>query len=132
MEILVSHEQGREPVTVFHIGGRINLGNAKELQDKAEEAIQSGTRRLLLDLKGVESITSVGLRAIHSIYKSLSENSQEGSQERLKSEQVDQPTRTSSLKLLNPSPYVLKVLETAGFDLFLGIHYNLEEAIASF
>ena len=57
MEINVSSEQGREPVTVFHIDGRINLGNADQLQAKAQEAYQNGMRNLILDLSQVESIS---------------------------------------------------------------------------
>jgi anti-anti-sigma factor len=132
MDILVSNKGEDKGVTVFHINGRINLGNAKQLLDKAEQAIQRGTKHLLLDLSGVESITSEGLRVIHVIYKTLSKISREGNQTGPESKEDDQSAKKPSLKLVNPSPYVSKVLKTAGFELFLDIHKDLEEAIASF
>ena len=55
------------PVTIFNIEGRIHLGNAAQLREKAQEAYDSGARNLILDLSGVQSLTSEGLRSIHVI-----------------------------------------------------------------
>jgi anti-anti-sigma factor len=124
MEIAEKQKQGRVPVTVFELKGRINLGNAEELEKQARAAYNSGTCDMLLDLSEVESLTSAGLRAILSIYKML------GSGELNRSE--DKPGKSRHLKLLNPTPYVSKVLHTAGFEQYLEIFTNEEEAIASF
>jgi hypothetical protein len=40
--------------------------------------------------------------------------------------------KSPHLKLANPSQQVLKVLTTAGIDMFLEIHSDLKQAIASF
>jgi len=124
MEINVSHEQGREPVTVFHIDGRINLGNADQLQAKAQEAYQNGMRNLILDLSQVESITSVGLRAILAIHKMLNP---------IDPQSADSRTgKSTHLKLLGPTPQVHKVLTTAGFTDFLEVYEDQQDAVASF
>ncbi|MEJ2262515.1 MAG: STAS domain-containing protein [Anaerolineales bacterium] len=123
MEIQVSQEQGEAPVTLFKIIGRINLGNAHELEQKGREAHQAGTRNLLIDLSEVESITSAGLRAILAVYKLLGSVSTESG---------GGDPKYSRLKLLNPSPYVSKVLTTAGFTSFIDIHTSLDEAISAF
>ncbi len=119
MEIVIIQEYGRVPVTVFHLKGRINLGNAEDLERQARAAYGSGMCDMLLDLSEVDSLTSAGLRAILSIYKML--NSGEGKTKDL-----------GHLKLLNPTPYVSKVLKTAGFEQYLEIYTTKEEAIASY
>jgi anti-anti-sigma factor len=124
MEIVLSQEQGRVPVTVFRVTGRVNLATAEPLQDKARETIQAGARDVLLDLSGVDSLTSAGLRAIHQIYQLLHVDSATA--------QSVGAAKSPHLKLLNPSPAVRGVLRIAGFDMFLEIHDDLKTAVASF
>ncbi len=128
LEITVSHERGRVPVTVFRLKGRANLGTAEQLQTAAQEAVAAGARALLLDLTEVVSVTSIGLQTIQSIYKLLYAASPEMSEEATR----QGTTQSPYLKLLNPRPDVLRVLQIAGFDTFLEIHDNLKDAVASF
>lgn len=121
LEITVSHEQARVPVTVMHLNGRANLGTVERLLAKAQQIIASGARYLLLDLSNVPSMTSAGLRVIHQIYRLLHETAPAGS-----------ATHSPYLKLLAPTPDVLRVLRIAGYDSLLEIHDNLKDAAASF
>jgi anti-anti-sigma factor len=123
MDITISEEKGRVLVTVFQVAGRINLGNADELIRRAQKAYQEGTRNLVLDLSGVDSLTSAGLRAILTIMKLLETETTDSSSPRGKSQHV---------KLISPTEYVLITIKTAGFDRYLEIHENLSEAVASF
>lgn len=132
MEIIVSQMQGRVPVTVFRIEERVNLGNAKELEEKARKAFENGMRDLLIDLTDVPSLTSAGLRTIHAMYQLLSDAPMERSGEVMHRRLASQGVKSPHLKLVNPSPYVLKVLSTAGFDTFIDIYDNIPDAIASF
>lgn len=132
LEITVSQEHGRVPVTVFRVKGRANLGTAEQLQAKAREAVEAGTRALLLDLTEVLSVTSVGLQAIQHIYKLLHAASPEARDEATRQGKTEGITKSPHLKLLNPSPDVLRVLRIAGFETFLEIHDNLKDAVASF
>ncbi len=123
MNISISEEQGRIPVTVFHVTGRINLGNADELIRRVQNSYQGGMRDLILDLSGVDSLTSAGLRAILIIMKLLNTDSR------------DQPSssdKSQHVKLLSPTEYVLITMKTAGFDRYLDIYESLPEALASF
>ena len=123
MNISISEEQGRIPVTVFHVTGRINLGNADELTRRVQNSYQGGMRDLILDLSGVDSLTSAGLRAILIIMKLLNTDSR------------DQPSssdKSQHVKLLSPTEYVLITMKTAGFDRYLDIYESLPEALASF
>lgn len=132
MEIIVTHEQGRVPVTIFQISGEIVVNNYQQLEAKAREAFEAGTRNLLLDLSNVTYISSSGLRALHTIYTLLRSDSPEESKEALRTGIRAGTYKSPHLKLLNPSQPVLEVLRMSGYDMFLEIHRRRDEAIASF
>ena len=128
MEIKILQEQARVPVTIFRPVGRINLGNADQLIQKAQEAFAGGMRNLLIDLTEVPSMTSAGLRALNAIYKLLSSDSLP-----VVEDQTGHETRESPhLKLLNPDPEVRKVLNISGFDMFLDVYENKQDALRAF
>jgi len=132
METLVTQAQGRVSVTILRITGRINLGNAAEIEQKARQIQQGGSRHLVIDLSQVESLTSAGLRAILIIYKIFrDEMPQEtgiGSQE---GRQVD-TNKSPQVKLAGPSTDIRRVLKIAGFEAFLEVYDTVDEAVASF
>ncbi len=123
MEINVFEEQGRVPVTIFKLVGRVNMGNADELVERANQAYQEGMRNLILDLSEVDSMTSAGLRAVLAVNKQLGSASGEPAGEAAKS---------LHLKLLNPSADLRRTLEVSGFASFLEIYEDKEAAVRSF
>jgi hypothetical protein len=130
VEILVSHEQGRVPVTVFHIKGDIT--HAEQLQNLAQDSFEQGIRYLLLDLGEVPFIGSSGLRALHVIYTLLRSDAPDERDEVVRLGLRDGTYKSRHLKLLKPSETVMKALSLAGYDMFLEVHHDLKEAIASF
>ena len=50
MEIKVSTENGRVPVTIIHIDGNLDSSSFIGFQTKAEELIKNGARHILVDL----------------------------------------------------------------------------------
>lgn len=132
MEIVVSQEQGRVPVTVFHIKGAIDASSYDRFEVQANEALETGSHHLLLDLAEVAYISSAGLRAIHSIFTMLRSKTPDVSDEAISKGLRDGTFKSPHLKLLNPSPAVLKVLQTVGFHMYLEIYHDFDEAIASF
>jgi anti-anti-sigma regulatory factor len=132
MNLTVSQEQGRVPITVFRIEGRINLGNAEALREAARAAVQNGMRYLLIDLTDVPSMTTEGLRALHYIYLLLGDDSSEQPGQETPTEPDATPHTSPYLKLLNPSPHIRHVLNTAGFSDFIELHDNRDAAITSF
>lgn len=112
--VTISQAQGRVPVTIFHLKDRVNLGNFAELEETARAAYDQGVRNLIIDLSGVVSLTSIGIRAIVVIHKMFSE---EGD---------------GQLKIVCPIDYLREVLEIAGVNQYIEIHEALEEAIKSF
>lgn len=131
MQVAISQEQGRVPVTIFQIQGDIDAHSFEELQAKAEEAHQAGMRNLLLDLTHVKYVSSAGLRTFHQIFNMLREASPEDDKA-MKRGLMDGSYKSAHFKLLNPSRDVTNTLTTSGFDMFLEIHTNRKKALASF
>jgi len=132
LSIVVSHEQGRVPVTVFHLKGELNTNTADELEAQAEEAYRLGTRNLVLDLSQVSYISSAGLRAIHYIFKLLRQDTPAESESNISQGLRDGSFTSPHLKLVSPSPTVAKVLSITGYDMFLQVYPSVAEALASF
>jgi hypothetical protein len=130
MEIVVKQEQGRMPITVFHIIG--DLTTEEALQSRAEQAFQDGMRNLLIDLSEVPLVNSTGLRALHEIFLLLRGNDPAESDQAVKAG-INAGTFTSPhLKLYKPSKHVLDVLKVTGYDMFLEIYQDYHKAVASF
>jgi hypothetical protein len=132
VEVAIGYEQGTMPITVFHVKGEIDTNTYRELEAQAQEAFAQGTRNLLLDLTEVTYISSAGLRAFHFIFKLLASDSPGESGEAMSKGLRDGTFKSPHLKLLKPSRMVQEVLRTTGFDMFLEIHQDLREAVASF
>ena len=130
MDIVVSQEQGKVPVTVFHLKGPFVWD--EELIAQAQKAFAAGGRNILVDLTEVPYMSSQGLRALHSLYMLLRTDAP-GESNAAVSAGVSAGTYTSPhLKLLKPSKSVAEVLRMSGYDMFLEIHQDLKKAIASF
>ncbi|HEU5098358.1 MAG TPA: STAS domain-containing protein [Roseiflexaceae bacterium] len=130
MDVTVSQAQGRVPVSVFRITGPVT--DNQELEALAQQAYDSGARNILLDLTNVPYMATSGLRALHAIYTLLRSDSPEESDEATKAGIAAGTFLSPHLKLLKPTPHVLEVLKTSGYDMFLQIHRDLNSAIASF
>jgi anti-anti-sigma regulatory factor len=124
--------EGRVPVTVFHIKGDIDGSTYEQLQNRASEAFKAGTRHLLLDLSEVPYISSAGIRALHYIFNLLRSDPAAESDEKIRTGVRSGAFKSPHLKLLNPNSGVTRVLEMAGYDMFLEIHRDQAEAVKSF
>jgi anti-anti-sigma factor len=132
MEITVTQEQGRVPVTILHVKGDVNAATADQFQAQAQQVCDDGARDMLIDLSGVSILSSAGLRALHSIFNILRSDSTEESDESMRKGLVDGTFKSPHLKLLKPNQNVNQVLHMSGFDMFLEIYDDLKEAIASY
>ena len=126
MEFKINVEQlnRKVPVTVFHLSGSLNIASAEEFDKKSRQAIQQGTRYLLLDFMGVDAIRSAGLRSVQVLYKMLSPKAPEMVTAKF--------TISPYLKIANMSPEVYKVLEFSGFLRNIESFDDLETALDSF
>ena len=130
MEITVSQEQGKAPVTVLKLTGDLNAATFEQFQAEAKKAIDAGAHNLLIDLGGVDYMSSAGMRALNQIFDWLSGSPAENAA--IKKAVATGKVKSPHLKLLSPTPHVVEALKMAGFDMFLEIHHDLKRAVASF
>ena len=130
MEISVSQEEARVPVTVFQLKGE--LSSEEPLSGLAQDAYDNGARYLLLDLTKVPYISSSGLRAIHQVYYLFRGTLSEENEQKVRQGIVSGSYKSPTLKLFKPSKNALKALSLSGYDMFLEIHKKKAAAIASF
>jgi anti-anti-sigma regulatory factor len=132
MEIRTTQSTGTDPVTIFEISGDIDASNYQKLQEEAGAAYEHGTRRLILDLSGVNYISSAGVRAISSIFKMLWSTMPRSEDAAMNAGMRAGTFKSPHLKLASPSPSVRQLLATAGVDMFLEIHSDVEQAVESY
>jgi len=123
---------GRVPVTVLQIQGNIDTLTFSELEKKGEEVYQAGARRIILDLSGVDYVSSAGVRAIHTIFNLLRSNYPAENDAALAEKMATKQFKSKLLKLVRPNDTVRQILHTSGYNLFLEMHDDLDQAIQSF
>lgn len=134
MEIKVSTEYGRVPVTVMHIDGNIDSSTYEIFRARADELIQSGARYILVDLSHAPFVSSAGLRALHSIFntlRSLQPDSNLNDQQ-IKKGISDGSYKSPHLKILNLSKDTKTAFQVSGFDMFIETYTDRQTAIAAF
>ena len=128
LNITASQVQGEVPVTILHLDGHLHGNTESELLDRARQAQEDGSKHLLLDLAGVEVLTSAGLRAIHNIFNLFTPQSDRT----LIKQHGEEPYKSPYFKMVSPNPNVYYILNIAGFLQNILIYNNLEEAVNSF
>ena len=134
MEITVSVESGRVPITVLHVNGSLDGSSYQEFQSMAKKLIDGGTRYILVDLSDAPFVSSAGLRALHLISSELRSRNPAAnlSDEQMKRGISAGTHKSPHLKLLNLSPQTKTAFETSGFDMYIDTFTDLKTAIASF
>ena len=134
MEIKVSTESGRVPVTVLHVDGNIDSSSYEEFQSTAKRLIDEGARYIRVDLSHAPFVSSAGLRALHTLFNELRSRNPDAnlSEEQLRKGISAGTYKSPHLKLLNLSPETRSAFETSGFDMFIDTFTDRRTAIASF
>lgn len=134
MEIKVSTESGRVPVTVVHVDGNIDSSTYEKFQSTMKNLIDEGARYMLVDLSHVPFVSSAGLRALHSLFNELRSRNPEAnlSDEQMKKGISAGTYKSPHLKLLNLSPETRTAFETSGFDMYIDTFNDMKTALASF
>ena len=132
MEIKVSTEQGRVPVTVVHVDGNIDSASYEEFLKRAETLMKEGARHLLIDLEHVPLVSSAGLRAFNNIFTRLRELTPDVSDDEMRKRINAGTYKSPHLRLLNPSKATRLALDTSGFSMFLDIVADLRAGVDAF
>ncbi len=100
-------------ITVFLPNGRIDTLAATELDQALQSEMSAGKHNIVVDMSGVEYISSAGLRALAAV-------------------QVRSRAEGGDMKLAGLNQRVTRVFNIIGFDLLMSIHDTPEAAIADF
>lgn len=134
MQISVSHEQGN--VAVVQVSGQLDGQTYQDLIMKAQEIIGDGAKNILLDMSDLTYISSAGLVSLHTISMVLrGEKTPDPEQGWSALKSMDRSRdggKQEHIKLLNPRPEVLSVLDMVGFSEFFSIYTDKQTALASF
>lgn len=134
MEIKVSTQNGRVPITIIHIDGNLDSSSYIIFQKKAEELIKNGTHYILVDLEHSPYVSSAGFRVLNQIFKELNALHPDSNltETEMKKGISDGSYKSPYLKLLNLSNETKMVFTTTGFDMFIEDYDDIKTAIASF
>jgi anti-anti-sigma factor len=135
MEINVSQQKGRVPVSTVHIKGDLDASSYLELVNTAQKLYNAGVRSLLLDLTDLAFISSAGLASLHIVTKMFRGETADLEDGWGTYKEIDRERESGlqkNVKLLNPSPEVDKVLDMVGFKQLIEVFSDLDEAVQSF
>ena len=125
--LTITKTEGR--VKILHLVGKLDGETHETLLNAAKLEQEAGTRFLLVDLQGLEMITSAGLGALHNIYKLFTPEQEIEAWEK---EKHGEPYKSAYFKLAGASTSVFYVLNIAGFLHNIPIYPDLEGALKSF
>jgi anti-anti-sigma factor len=109
--------QDRPDVAVLHLGGWLDAQAEEQLVAAVKLAKDNGARYVLLELRGVSTITSAGLRGIQKSFRVLTSKGE---------------TAPGRLKLCNASPQIREVLSVTGLLISVPMYESEDIAIDSF
>ena len=110
MEIIEENQGG---INIFKLDGRLDSNTSQGFEKKIFQAIDDGSKSMIIDFKDLDYISSAGLRVILTATKALKR--EEG-----------------KMMLCDMQDYVKEVFEIAGFDSFLPIVGSMDDALQSF
>ncbi len=136
MNLTVSQQQGRAPVTVIHLDGKLDSNSFQHLIDEAKKLFSGGARHLILDMTKLTYLSSAGIVAMQSTAKLFREESLpdvEAGWNAVRSLDKQHTVGVQkNVKLLNVPPEVWNVLDMVGIADFFEMHTDLAQAVASF
>ena len=102
-----------DDVLVVDLGGRLDTETSGDVSDRMVEIAQGDTKQIVLNLNGLEYVSSAGLRVILRTSKLLQ-------------------AANGELKICHANDIVKQVLEISGFDTLLKIYESEKDAVSAF
>lgn len=110
MEIRTNEVAG---ITFVYLKGEIKSTTSGEVMDSLVNLVKGGADKLLLNIKGVDFMSSAGLRSILVAAKVLKNSN-------------------GQMRICGANESVKKVLETSGFTSLVSLYPDENEALAAF
>jgi len=109
--------ESKPNVAVLHLSGWLDAQGEDKLVEAVQKARTEGAEYMLLDLGGVSTITSAGIRGIQKCFGIMAPKDE---------------TVIGRLKLCNASPQVYEVLSITGLLVSIPMYESADIAIDSF
>jgi anti-sigma B factor antagonist len=110
MEIIEENQGG---INIYKLNGRLDSNTSQGFEKKIFQAIDDGSKSMIVDFKNLDYISSAGLRVILKATKALKRED-------------------GKIMLCDMQDYVKEVFEIAGFDSFLPIVGSMDDALNAF
>jgi anti-sigma B factor antagonist len=110
MEIIEENQSG---INIYKLSGRLDSNTSQGFEKKIFQAIDDGSKSMIIDFKNLDYISSAGLRVILKATKALRRED-------------------GKMMLCDMQDYVKEVFEIAGFDSFLPIVSTMDDALRAF
>jgi anti-sigma B factor antagonist len=110
MAITIDQDR-RDDWDVIVVSGEVDIRTAPELRERISTLLEAGSRRLVLDLEGVEFLDSTALSVMVGAHKQLA---REG----------------GGLALVCTQEAVLRVLSVTGLSRIFAVHDTLDDLLA--
>ena len=122
----------RVPVAVVFIAGDIDSSNYQTFQAYVDALLEQDARYVLLDLGGVQRISSAGLRVVHNLFNKLRDLHKDVNDDELRKKMSAGTYKSPYLKLANLAPQVADVFNLGGFEIYIEIFDDTTAALSSF
>jgi anti-sigma B factor antagonist len=106
-------EENHSGINIFKLNGRLDSNTSQGFEKKIFQAIDDGSKSMIIDFKDLDYISSAGLRVILKATKALKRED-------------------GKMMLCDMQDYVKEVFEIAGFDSFLPTVGSMDDALQSF
>jgi len=100
-------------VDLVTVAGRVDSSNASQLDNQLKELLDNGRYKLVLDLSGVNYLSSAGLRTMVSAVRECKKH-------------------RGDVRLANVSDRVTEVLKLAGLNVIFQVYEDKTSAVGSF
>ena len=136
MQMTSEQIHAQVPVTILRLSGDVDGATYRDVIGRAQELYQAGARHLLIDLSEVGYMSSAGLVALHQVALLFGEQEPPGVENGWRAIRAlalaEEAGMQSRVRLLNPPPRVIDVLEQTGLLSFFPVYEDQATALASF
>lgn len=105
-------ETATDGISVLALSGRMDAVTAPEFEDAAKALLDKGATRIVVDMAGLEYVSSAGLRGILGLVKAVR-------------------AKAGGLAFCSLQPMAAEVFRISGFTAMLTIRDSREEALAA-
>jgi anti-sigma B factor antagonist len=114
----INHRQLNR-VDVLALNGRLDAASAPQLKEKVDALLSKNRCRIVLDLSGLEALSSAGLRVLADARK------------RARDRKITD-LEGGDVRISGPSKYIRELLDLTGFSTMFEIYPDTVEAVGSF